>query len=1019
MKAKLGLFLLPLVCATAAQAQAVAGFGAVAGTLRDPYGDGLPDTSVVITNDTLGVKRTVMTTDDGMFLVATLPPGNGYNVKASRQGYGTWEYKNFDVTVGSTVSFAVTMQAETETTAVENGAVFSASVEDTKFNTSSSVSRRQLDTLPNSARRLDDSILLAPLTTEDRPTGALIFRGQGGTNAFMTDGQLTTNTYFYQTSNIAPQFTPDLVRELQTIPAGASAESGHAIGGTVNAATPLGTDDFHGAAYGYFNNNSWDAADRYAPGFDLARRWEQGGVKVGGPISAGKLYFFAGLETWHGRSQGLNELSSPLLAGPYPSVASIPEGLSMAALPGGASLAANCTATAVQCTNAVNFLLRQENMVVPRSASDWAGIARIDYRRSDRNNFTFEGNGLHGRSPNGAATQAVAPNGELLGANGNFTQETRFAKADWATTLGGTTANDVRIGWYKDRVSTSLNPSLEPSTGPLAIQVAGASVGSSPAFPQTVSENRYQLVDNFTWASLSHLLKFGADLSLNQDYAQQLPNGYGSYVYPTLTTFATDFTNSGTARNYNLFSQSFPNAVTDLHTKVYSIYGQDDWRPMRRMNVMLGVRWEKYGVPQPTDSNTTYYQTASISSPSNAFAPRVGVNYLLDDKTVVRVGYSWYYQPFTGDLLRDLFTGNGIYSSNISVTPNLSGAPVFPKTIASSTTIPNGTSNIFYATSKLKLPYSQVAQGSIERRVTSSIAVVGTYVDSRGTKLWTLTDMNLAPSTITKTYNILDAGGKVVNTYNTPIWTTRNDITHEHVYQLFNEGFSRYRAASLQIRKAMSYGLAVQASYTWAHATDDVSGAPGVAFVPLTTFPGDYRSDQGPSTFDQRNRAVINWVWAPKPLKDNSSAARFLVNGWQVSGVATLASSLPETPIVLVSGQQFSGVTMVFPTSLNGSGGWSRVPFQGVNSLSTGPQYVLNARVSKELPFTERIKGVLLFEAFNALNRQYNTSVYTTAFVAVGGNLRPVPNVGVGNASYGIPFGTNARWCQVAFRLEF
>ncbi len=77
MKAKVGLFFLSLLCAAAAQAQAVAGLGAVSGTLRDPYGDGLPDTTVVISNDTLGVKRTLMTTDDGMFLSASLPPGTG------------------------------------------------------------------------------------------------------------------------------------------------------------------------------------------------------------------------------------------------------------------------------------------------------------------------------------------------------------------------------------------------------------------------------------------------------------------------------------------------------------------------------------------------------------------------------------------------------------------------------------------------------------------------------------------------------------------------------------------------------------------------------------------------------------------------------------------------------------------------------------------------------------------------------------------------------------------------------
>jgi hypothetical protein len=33
--------------------------------------------------------------------------------------------------------------------------------------------------------------------------------------------------------------------------------------------------------------------------------------------------------------------------------------------------------------------------------------------------------------------------------------------------------------------------------------------------------------------------------------------------------------------------------------------------------------------------------------------------------------------------------------------------------------------------------------------------------------------------------------------------------------------------------------------------------------------------------------------------------------------------------------------------------------------------------------------------------------------------IRPVPGVGTGNASNGLPFGSNARYCQVAFRVEF
>ena len=1004
MKAKVGLFLLPLVCVAAAEAQAVAGFGAVSGTLRDPYGDGLPDTTVVIQNATLGVKRTMTTTDDGMFLAATLPPGSGYSIEAKRQGYGTWVYNDFDVTVGSTVSFSVTMQAETETTKVTDGAVFSAAVEDTKFNISSLVSKRQLEGLPDSARNLNDPVTLAPAVTENDNTGVLGFRGEGGTNDFVTDGNYTTNTYFYQTNQLAPQLKPDGILQMQVIPVGASADLGHAIGGIINAVTPSGMTSYHGALYDFFSDHQWDAADRFAPGFYPAQRWQQGGGSAGGPILANKLYFFANFEAWNGRAQGLNELSSPLLGGPY-----------------GALLWSNCKATTAQCAAAINFLAPQTNAVVLRSTSDWTGLGRVDYRPSDKNNISLEANILHGRSPNGVQTAAVAPNGQLLGDNGLFTDETRFAKADWQRRLGGSTANELRVGWYKDRVSNSLNPALEPSTGPLAIDIAGATVGSNPAYPMTVSEQRYQLVDNFTWSSLSHLLKFGGEISRNTDWTSQLDNGYGSYVYPSLTAFATDFTNSGTARNYSLFSQSFPNGVTNLHTGVVAAYGQDDWRASKRLNVMLGVRWEKYLVPQPNsaDVNTTYYQTGSIGSPSNAFAPRVGANYLLNDKTVIRAGVGFYYQPFTGELLRDLYTGNDIYSPNISVTPNESGAPVFPKVIASENTLPNGTKNIFYGNNKLKLPYAEVGTAGIERRLTSDMALSVNYIESRGTKLWTATDVNLAPSTIQKVYTIDDANGNQVNTWTTNLWTTRNDTSHAHVYELFNEGLSRYRGVTFQLRKAMAHGLSAQISYTFSHAYDDVSGPPAIGFIPATTFPGDYRSDEGNSNFDQRHRGVLNWTWTPQVVKSDSTLARFFLNGWQLSSVDTVASGLPETALVAVYGQQFTGVTMLYPTSLTGSGGWDRVPFQGPNKLLTQPQYTVNARITRMLPFTERIHGMLIFEAFNALNHQFNTSLNTVEYVATSGVLRPVSNFGTGNAANGGPFGTNARYAQVSFRLEF
>jgi hypothetical protein len=121
----------------------------------------------------------------------------------------------------------------------------------------------------------------------------------------------------------------------------------------------------------------------------------------------------------------------------------------------------------------------------------------------------------------------------------------------------------------------------------------------------------------------------------------------------------------------------------------------------------------------------------------------------------------------------------------------------------------------------------------------------------------------------------------------------------------------------------------------------------------------------------------------------------------------------------MVSGQQFSGTTMDYTNSLNGSGGWNRVPFEQISSLRTGPIRNLDARVTRPLRFGERATAQLIFEAYDALNMQHNTSVNNIAYIATAGVLRPATGTGDGNASYGLLDGTNARRCQVALRIVF
>ena len=91
MRIPAALCLYVMMCSAGAYAQAVAGFGAITGKVRDIYGDGIPDTTVTVTNRELGLRLVLTTTDDGVFYAPTLAPAAGYAVKITRKGFAGWD----------------------------------------------------------------------------------------------------------------------------------------------------------------------------------------------------------------------------------------------------------------------------------------------------------------------------------------------------------------------------------------------------------------------------------------------------------------------------------------------------------------------------------------------------------------------------------------------------------------------------------------------------------------------------------------------------------------------------------------------------------------------------------------------------------------------------------------------------------------------------------------------------------------------------------------------------------------
>jgi hypothetical protein len=978
-------------------AQAGAGSAAVTGAVLESAGDGIPECTVTLTNAALGLKRSMSTSDDGEFDAPALTPAAGYHLKITRKGFEDWDSADFDLAVGQTLDFRVTLK-HTEGYAGDESAIPAPRIHEPKNGLSTLVSRREIENLPSPNRRLDPLAQTDPLAALDHRNGRLVLAGQEHT-VVVTDGGLSSNSFFAAPSGVANQLTMDSTQEFQVLATNYPPVFGMTLGGIFNVATHSGTNDLHLAGYGYYMPTSLTANNRFATGQNLFDHQTQAGGSAGGAIVPDRIFLFGNIDYLDGKGRGLNRITSPLLADAA----------------GNTIPAANCKATAAQCAAAIKFIQGQMNTIVPLTDRFLSGLAKVDYRRSDRNSFNVTGNVLNAKAPNGGTVSQVAPNNGLLGLV-NSTDDVRYGKASWISVPTLSTLNELRAGFFDDKLA---NPAFTPSIAEsnIAINLYGVNIGNARPNSFSLEEMRYQLSDNFTATSNTHSFNLGGELWRTRDTITSL--SAAQYTYPTLTAFATDFGGGGSGKNYILMTEQLGASRRGIPDKQWNAWAFDTWRPIRRLTVVAGVRFEKPQLPAAKWVNPSYYQTGTLTSPNINFAPRISLAYSWSDKTVFRAGYGWFYDSMPGQLLDALYWGgNGVNVTSLNILPTMTNAPLFAKN-ALSTSIPTGSPSLMWASNKLRNPVVRDVTVAIERRLDASTTLTLTGLHSRGYALYSVSDQNLAPVVYSnaRVYAIQNAAGQQVSSYYTDMYVTRNDPKFSRIMQVSNGGSSFYDAGSLEIRRRLSQGLTLQASYTYSSAIGDNFGPSLAGVLSMSTYNGNTGGDRGPAPFNQKQRGSITWTYTPE--------YRWL-KGFALSGIATLASPQNETPIVWVSGQEFSAINMVYPTSLNGWGGWSRMTTQPIGSLKLSPQRTLNARLSRTFQVSDKVKAMVLFEAFNALNNQFTTAVNTVSYIAAAtqppsgavngpttGVIKPVSGVGTPIA------GSAARSGQIGLRVTF
>jgi len=291
--------------------------GAIEGTITDPQGAVVPGVEITITarqstgggTGTAGFRRTVTTDQNGFFRVQQIPPGFYTVTTSATSGFGSSTVNNVEVVLGKRTPVNIALTAGTQNVVVDVTADALA-IDSTDSKIQTNITARTAELLPKGTN-FTSLLTIAPAVRAEPLTGGFQIDGASGSeNTFILDGQEVTNfrTGVLNTNNNIPfQF----VQEVQIKSSGFEAEFGGATGGVVNVVTRGGGNEFRGEIGTDFSVSKLNGNPR--PFLNLTTFSNTGGTQtaveyipvnkdrstnffpfftLGGPIVKDKLWFF-------------------------------------------------------------------------------------------------------------------------------------------------------------------------------------------------------------------------------------------------------------------------------------------------------------------------------------------------------------------------------------------------------------------------------------------------------------------------------------------------------------------------------------------------------------------------------------------------------------------------------------------------------------------------------------------------------------------------------------------------------
>jgi carboxypeptidase family protein/TonB-dependent receptor-like protein len=400
----------------------------------------------------------------------------------------------------------------------------------------------------------------------------------------------------------------------------------------------------------------------------------------------------------------------------------------------------------------------------------------------------------------------------------------------------------------------------------------------------------------------------------------------------------------GTGQPNDVLIQNWKNVASNSF--YWAGYAQDDWRLNAKLTLNLGLRYD-IDVPRTERYDRMNYFDPVAPSPlaqqvrafpnlaggvvfvgvdgrsryqynwdTNNIAPRLGLSYQLNQKTVVRGGYSHMFGPSNqgaqgtvgpfGFRTENLWvtTIDGITPLNTLQNPYPNG--FLPSPGSSQGLLTQAGANLQAPLQDTPSPWAIQYNVNVQRELPWSMFVEVAYVGTRGYDLSSVGESGLSLNQLDPQYMSLGSQlnqqvpnpfyGIVNNGVLTQPTVARGQLLRPYpqftdVIPLYAAGAeSRYNALQITGRKRLSQGLTFEGSYTFAKAEE-------IGMSHQNSY--DLEASWALASYDINHRFVISYLYELPIGRDRTffSGASPLVNafigGWQFNGITTLQTGTP------------------------------------------------------------------------------------------------------------------------------